>query len=122
MRKLQVIFIIIITLSFPTILKAVEFSFRHYKAEDGLTFNTVRSIIQDRTGFIWFGTEDGLNRFDGHSFKEFRSSKISTNLIRSNYVSALFENNNGNIWIGTDNGISIYHPHSESFTNLDAKA
>lgn len=122
MKKQLLIFSILILFFFPTGLKAVEFSFRHYKAEDGLVFNTVRCIIQDRSGFIWFGTEDGLNRFDGHSFKEFRSSKASTNFMRSNYVSALLEDRKGDIWIGTDNGISVYHPLTESFTTFDAKA
>jgi len=122
MRKQQIIISILFILSLSNTTKAVEFSFRHYKAEDGLVFNTVRCIIQDRSGFIWFGTEDGLNRFDGHSFKEFRSSKASANFMRSNYVSALLEDNKGNIWIGADNGISIYHPITEKFTNFNTKA
>jgi len=119
MRKQQLFISVLFIIFFSNALKAVTFSFRHYKAEDGLTSNTVRSIIQDRSGFIWFGTEDGLNRFDGHTFKEYRSSKSSTNFMGSNYVSALLEDSKGNIWIGTDDGVSVYHPLTEKFTRLN---
>ena len=51
------------------------YSFRHYKVEDGLSFNATRNIIQDRNGFIWIGTEDCLNRFDGYNFKIYRKHK-----------------------------------------------
>ncbi|HJV78643.1 MAG TPA: two-component regulator propeller domain-containing protein [Paludibacter sp.] len=122
MRKQQIITSVLFIFFFSNTIKAVEFSFRHYKAEDGLTINTVRSIIQDRSGFIWFGTEDGLNRFDGHSFKEYRTSKVATNFIGSNYISALLEDSKGNIWIGTDDGVTVYHPLTEKFTHFENKA
>lgn len=122
MRKLPA-FTLILLFTFSSInLKADTFSFRHYKAEDGLTFNTVRSIIQDRHGFMWFGTEDGLNRFDGYSFKEFRNSKSGKSSLTSNYISILLEDSRGDIWIGTDEGVNIYHPLTEEFTRFQAKA
>jgi signal transduction histidine kinase/ligand-binding sensor domain-containing protein/DNA-binding response OmpR family regulator len=122
MRNLSAL-ILIFLFAFSSIhLKANTFSFRHYKAEDGLTFNTVRSIIQDRHGFMWFGTEDGLNRFDGYSFKEFRNSKNEENSLTSNYISILLEDSRGDIWIGTDEGVNIYHPLTEKFTSFQTKA
>lgn len=118
-RHILIFAISILLISFQ--LKANTFSFRHYKVEDGLTFNTVRSIIQDRRGFMWIGTEDGLNRFDGYTFKEFRSKANSKNSIGSNYVGTLLEDSNGDIWIGTENGVYIYHPTTEKFIRLEAK-
>jgi signal transduction histidine kinase/ligand-binding sensor domain-containing protein/DNA-binding response OmpR family regulator len=103
--------IALVTLS--QFLKAEVFSFRHYKAEDGLSFNTVRNIIQDHNGFIWLGTEDGLNRFDGYSFKTYRNNK--TNNLISNYISALYESKNGIIYIGTDQGVSTFEAINEKF-------
>jgi Signal transduction histidine kinase len=121
MKNIQVFFLAILTLFSSNNIKAGTFSFRHYKAEDGLTFNTVRSIIQDRLGFIWVGTENGLNRFDGNTFKEFRSLKNGKNILGSNYIGTLLEDSKGNIWIGTDEGIYIYHPLTEEFTYLSNK-
>ena len=121
--KKRYIFIFIINLLLISVkLEADTFSFRHYKADDGLIFNTVRSIIQDRNGFIWFGTEDGLNRFDGNAFKEFRINTTNSFSLGSNYISSLFEDSNGNIWIGTDDGVYIYHTYTESFSRFLSKA
>jgi ligand-binding sensor domain-containing protein len=121
MKKRHILIFAIYILLIPFQLKANTFSFRHYKVEDGLTFNTVRSIIQDRRGFMWIGTEDGLNRFDGYTFKEFRSKAKSKNSIGSNYIGTLLEDSNGDIWIGTDNGVYIYHPTTEKFIRLEIK-
>ena len=121
MRK-QFIFILILFISLiQNSLLAANFSFRHYRAEDGLIFNTVRSIIQDRRGFIWLGTEDGLNRFDGYTFKEFRSAKNKENSLGSNYISCLLEDKQGNIWIGTDEGAYIYNPLTDKFSHFQNK-
>jgi Predicted periplasmic ligand-binding sensor domain len=122
MKNVIYLFSIINLLLISVKLEADTFSFRHYKADDGLIFNTVRSIIQDRNGFIWFGTEDGLNRFDGNAFKEFRINTTNSFSLGSNYISSLFEDSNGNIWIGTDDGVYIYHTYTESFSRFLSKA
>lgn len=86
--------------------------------EQGLSNNTVRSIFQDRKGFMWFGTFDGLNRYDGYNFKVFRNTyKDSTSLV-NNYVLAVNEDNHGNIWAGTSLGLSIYAAATGKFSLL----
>lgn len=121
--KKQYIIICLLSIFFsPVKLNADTFSFRHYKAEDGLTSNTISSIIQDRNGFMWFGTEDGLNRFDGYTFKEFRMNIARKYSLGSNYIGPLLEDTKGDIWIGTDNGVYIYHPDNETFTRFQVKA
>ena len=73
--------------------------FTHLNVEDGLSQSTVFSIIQDRDGFMWFGTEDGLNRYDGYNFHIFKTDLSDTNSLISNFVTALHQDKNGFIWI-----------------------
>ncbi|WP_315821570.1 ligand-binding sensor domain-containing protein [Paraflavitalea speifideaquila] len=86
--------------------------------EQGLSNNTVRSIFQDRKGFMWFGTFDGLNRYDGYSFKVFRNTFNDSSSLVNNYVHAVNEDAAGNIWAGTSNGLSIYSAGTDKFSLL----
>ncbi|MGI6313284.1 MAG: hybrid sensor histidine kinase/response regulator transcription factor [Candidatus Cryptobacteroides sp.] len=79
-------------------------------ANNGLSNNTVQAILQDRSGFIWFGTKDGLDRYDGRDIKHF-SPKDGLN--ENNFVLSLCEDNAGKIWIGTSAGLCIYDPETE---------
>lgn len=99
-----------------------NFNFRHYKAEDGLNSNSVNSIIQDRYGFIWFGTERGLNRYDGFTFRSYYIQKKENKFPFSSLVSTLFEAKNGDIWIGSENGIYIFDQKREIISKFTIKA
>ncbi|MGB3606719.1 MAG: two-component regulator propeller domain-containing protein [Psychroserpens sp.] len=99
---------------------AQEHTFYHYGLEDGLSQITVRSLLKDSNGFLWLGTQDGLNRFDGTSFKVYKNRKNDSLSISGNFINALVEDNKGNIWIGTnDNGISIYDSGTNTFKSTD---
>ncbi|MFT3738510.1 MAG: two-component regulator propeller domain-containing protein [Breznakibacter sp.] len=119
MKAIRLIVSVLSFSFFVTVTYAEIFSFRHYKAGDGLSFNSARNIIQDRNGFIWIGTEDCLNRFDGYNFKIYRIDS-NKNLV-SNYISALYEDHSGLIYIGTDKGISTFDPVLEKFSRFTAK-
>ncbi|QNL50548.1 histidine kinase [Olivibacter sp. SDN3] len=93
--------------------------FKHYQVEGGLSNNAVICSMQDSKGFMWFGTRDGLNRFDGYSFKVFRRDARDSLQIGNNYIHSLFEDSSGNIWVGTDLGIYIYDPLTESFSPFE---
>ncbi|GAO42291.1 hybrid sensor histidine kinase/response regulator transcription factor [Flavihumibacter petaseus] len=80
--------------------------------EQGLSNNAVRCIFKDHSGFMWFGTYDGLNRYDGNSFKTFRNIFRDTNSLVNNWVTAIAEDRQFNVWVGTRQGISLYHPLS----------
>src|SRR2546430_15252888 len=80
--------------------------------EQGLSNNSVRCIYQDHKGFMWFGTYDGLNRYDGYGFKVFRNKFNNPASLVNNWVNAIAEDHNGNSWIGTRQGISIYREMS----------
>jgi len=90
--------------------------FNRLTTEDGLSNNNVLDIIQDRSGFLWLATDDGLNRFDGYDFKVFRNDLANQNSLSDNSVWDLMEDKNGNIWIGTKNGwLNCYNPISNEF-------
>src|SRR4051812_21243202 len=83
--------------------------FNKITAQDGLSHNKVNCIIQDRRGFIWIGTDDGLNRYDGHHFTIFRHLPNNPATISGNIVSDLLEDEQGILWIATtDGGLSRY--------------
>lgn len=94
--------------------------FSHITNRDGLSQNTVNSIIQDREGFMWFATQDGLNRFDGYNFKIYKKDTDDKYSISENFLNILYEDNNSEIiWIGTYNsGLIMYDKLSDRFTNL----
>jgi two-component system, sensor histidine kinase ChiS len=84
--------------------------------ENGLSQNSIYCIIQDKKGFLWIGTEDGLNRYDGYQFKIFRNNKSDPNSLSYNYVRSIFEDFDGNLWIGTNGGgLNKYDPKTERF-------
>ncbi|MFD1139627.1 two-component regulator propeller domain-containing protein [Larkinella insperata] len=78
--------------------------FRHITTNEGLSQSNVTSILQDRQGFMWFGTVDGLNRYDGYSFTIYRNDPARPASLSDNYVRTLYEDRKGRLWIGTDNG------------------
>ncbi|MDR2497630.1 MAG: response regulator [Tannerellaceae bacterium] len=92
------------------------FSFRHYEVQDGLPSNTVRSLTQDSRGFMWFGTDNGLSRFDGYVFKNFKPVQGDSTSLGNRYIYAIYEDSHQILWIGTDDGIYLYNPELEQFS------
>lgn len=83
--------------------------------ENGLSNNVVTSIFQDHNGFMWFGTYDGLNRYDGYEFKVFRNIIGDTNSVNSNIINAINEDTCHYIWVGGQRDVSIYNPLNAKF-------
>lgn len=100
----------------------ISYYFKHITIENGLSQNTVLSILQDKNGFMWFGTKDGLNRYDGNSIKIFKRDPNSQFSIGNNTIWSLMEDDYGQIWVGTDRGIYIYKSGNESFTKFNLKS
>lgn len=96
--------------------------FRHYSVEQGLSQGGIMCMIQDSKGYIWFGTQDGLNRFDGYTFKVFRNDPGNPASISDNYVRSIVEDNQGSLWIGTyGGGLDRYDPLTQTFVHFRHK-
>jgi len=94
-----------------------RYYFEHFQVEHGISNNTASCVLQDQKGFIWVGTKDGLNRFDGYAFKIFRNEKNDSTSLGNNSVWKLFESSNGTIWVGTEHGVFAYDPKLETFSH-----
>ena len=77
-----------------------------YTIADGMSQTSVNCAIQDSRGFLWIGTQDGLNKFDGYSFKIFKNEPSDTNSLSNNYINCIYEDAEGNLWIGTNYGLN----------------
>ncbi|MBB2148067.1 hybrid sensor histidine kinase/response regulator transcription factor [Pedobacter gandavensis] len=107
----------LIWISLP--LYAIDFSSVFYLGiEHGLSNNEVNCIFQSKNGFMWIGTFDGLNRYDGYGFSIFRKQLNDRNSLLNNRVQCIAEDEAANLWIGTMGGVSIYNPAQEKFSTL----
>lgn len=91
--------------------------FGHVSIEDGLSESSTFCILQDSKGFMWFGTNDGLNKYDGYSFTYYKSDHGNPHSLRGNRVFTLFEDSNGYIWVGTNAGLNRYDRTTDTFTH-----
>ncbi|MGJ1434462.1 two-component regulator propeller domain-containing protein [Sphingobacterium siyangense] len=92
-------------------------SFINISVDKGLSQSTVFAITQDTLGFIWVGTQDGLNRYDGKTFTIYKPSKDNKSSISSYYVFSIFVDKDGNLWAGGNGGLSLYNANTDSFKN-----
>jgi ligand-binding sensor domain-containing protein/signal transduction histidine kinase len=102
--------------SLPEVCNCV-LRFEHLSIEDGLSQSSARVIFQDSRGFLWFGTEDGLNRYDGYAFNIYKSEPGNPNSLSDGWITAIVEDKDGYLWIGTRlGGLNRYDPYNEQFT------
>ncbi|WP_247231410.1 hybrid sensor histidine kinase/response regulator [Telluribacter sp. SYSU D00476] len=96
--------------------------FKYFTTNDGLSQSNVTCILQDSRGFMWFGTQDGLNQFDGYTFRVYRNVPYQSRSLSHSFIRALFEDREGRIWIGTeDGGLNLYDRTTDSFTQFKNK-
>ena len=91
---------------------------RHYDISDGISDNSVRSIIQDKSGYIWLGTKDGISRFDGRSFTSFGGYPRTSDGYLLNAIRVYPHSDGNRIWVGAVDGLYLFDNHSEEFTHL----
>lgn len=91
---------------------------KYYSTDKELSNSLINAVYQDRKGFIWIATENGLNKFDGTRFSIYRHNATDSTSLKNNYVRTLFEDSRGNFWIGCINGLQRYDRATDSFHEL----
>lgn len=93
--------------------------FSHLTTADGLSQSTVTCILKDKYGFMWFGTMDGLNKYDGYRFKVYRNKPSDKQSLPNNQIKSIYEDQAGNLWVGTmGGGLARYNRNNDSFEHV----
>jgi len=115
--SLLILLLIAVQLIQPT--HAQKLKFQRIGIEQGLSQSSAMNFLQDSRGFLWVGTWDGLNRYDGYSFVQFRNDPLDSTSLSGNSINALFEDRDGNIWVGTaTDGVCYYDRKTEKFQRI----
>ena len=119
MRLLKAL-ILVIALSYIT--PAQEYIFQQLTVDDGLSQSTVFATLQDSRGYMWFGTIDGLNKFDGYDFTIYSNNPNDSTTISDNVITCIFEDSKNQIWVGTVNGyLNKFNRNTETFNRYFIK-
>jgi signal transduction histidine kinase/ligand-binding sensor domain-containing protein len=112
-KKIPYIFLLLVSIAVTG-----QYRFLHLGIAQGLSQNSVHCIFQDSQGYFWFGTQDGLNRYDAYTFTTYRHSQSDTTSISDNFITAITEDCNHNLWVGTRNGVNCFNRETERFTQI----
>ena len=112
------LFLLFYSVSIGQLVPSIAYSGKNFSVEDGLSQPRITDIYSDKQGFLWIGTEDGLNRYDGYQFEKYRHFPGDSTSIGNNYIHCISEDPNGNIWVGTGQGLSFKKKNSTGFQNI----
>lgn len=119
MKNISFLILFLIAFSNICLAQPGQIKFEHISIEDGLSQSNVTCIFQDSDGFVWFGTWDGLNKFDGYKITVYRYNPDDANSISDNYINTIYEDNTGAIWVGTrGNGLCRYNKRQDNFATI----
>jgi signal transduction histidine kinase/ligand-binding sensor domain-containing protein/DNA-binding response OmpR family regulator len=107
--------VVLLLLSLSVLPQSERYNFSKLDIFSGLSHNQVNAILKDADGFLWFGTMSGLDRYDGYSFKIYRSNPDDSSSLFDNYVLSLYELPDGKMWVLTRGGAGVYDSHTEKF-------
>jgi diguanylate cyclase (GGDEF)-like protein/PAS domain S-box-containing protein len=110
---------LLLGLFFTPYSNAANNVFVKYSKSDGLVQNTVTNSLEDKNGFMWFSTFEGLSRFDGYEFKNYRYSRKDPHSLPDNFTKKLLLDSSQNLWVATQNGLAKYNPLKDNFTNYN---
>ena len=103
--------------SYKLLPQEIPNSFESISIIDGLSHNNIWDIVQDRYGYMWIATDDGLNKYDGYNFKMFKNDPADSTTLPANQVTCVFEDHDGILWVSTSGGLSRYDRNTEKFKN-----
>lgn len=112
------LFLFYLFVFFASLSAKAQLSSSSLTVENGLSQNSVISIAQDSTGFIWLGTRQGLNRYDGHYFKIYKSNQKNSSSISSGEITSLLTDTKGTLWVGTSSGLNRYNEQKDTFSRI----
>ena len=118
MGKLKVtrsIFFLLLVLPFTNQASFRDIHFKHITVENGLLSNRIRCILRDSRDYLWVGTDNGLNRYDGDKMESFNNSSEDSTSLSNNFINCIFEDSRENLWIGTNYGLNLYNRKTGSF-------
>ena len=116
-HKTSILFFFILFWSFG-FSQQTNIKFGHLNLKDGLSQSEVLCIIQDKKGLLWFGTQDGLNQYNGYEFKIFSHDILDILSISSSFIHDFIEDATGNLWIATEVGLNVYNNAQHSFKKV----
>ncbi|MFC2152489.1 two-component regulator propeller domain-containing protein, partial [Bacteroidota bacterium] len=106
--------VFILSIKLATVAQTHKFS--HYAVKDGLSQSVANCFLQDSEGYLWIGTQNGLNRFTGYGFDKFIHDPFDSNSISDNWIFSIVEDRTGNLWIGTQKGLNKFDKKTETFS------
>ena len=108
LKRVLILFCILLSVAnLQASINSLQLRFERFPYIDQLPSNSINRLYNDSEGYMWFGTKDGLCRFDGYGVKVFRSSSINQNRLTSNSIQYIAEDNNNKLWVGTLEGVNI---------------
>ena len=117
----RLLIVILLTISTFSIFSedSKNLKLNQISVEDGLPNASVSSILQDNMGFLWFGTQGGLARYDGYNFEVFDQDPFNENSLSHNLVQTMYLDYDGSIWVGTYDGLNLFDPITNRFTKYN---
>ena len=117
-RTRSIVLFLFLLLAPPLVAQQQHIQFKRLTINDGLSLSSVYCIFQDSKGFMWFGTEDGLNRYDGQNFTIYRSKSNNENSISYKWIEKIIEDSRGRLWFASQAGLTHFDMETEKFTQF----
>ena len=112
--------IFVLFFALPGIGQITEKTFSHLTVDEGLSQSSVYAITQDTRGFMWFGTRDGLNRYDSRKVVVYQNQRGNKQSLAANTINSLLLDEQGSLWVGTTKGLARYRPDLDNFQRISA--
>lgn len=105
--------------AYPLAAQSFDYGFKHITTDNGLSHDNIYAITKDKQGFMWFGSMNGLNRYDGFQVRAFTNQPNDSTSLQHNFITTLVCDDDGYVWVGNDAGVCRYNPHTEQFRVLN---
>ena len=107
--------LMILIFNYQVVAQHNHINIKQFAIEAGISQSVINCLLQDHNGFLWIGTQDGLNRYDGYQFKHYRHDASDTSSISNNYIQSIYEDDNHNLWISTEAGLNKFDRKAQKF-------